>query len=218
MIQTLDPRPYIVRPGDTLTSIARQAGFTNPLDIYNNPANATLRSHRNNPNLIRPGDRIMIPPTPQMVRQVLQARLDALVALRQQMDALFQKLEAEADQNISKYRKVASAADIAAMLASLGVSLGQLTYKGFSAMRLSGEALEKANAELAKDSLHFAYDPLRDPVLKVTADKLGAHPGTVTLVGKATIEAFLNIQSPLLVGRGLGQFAVRFQLVSSRDD
>jgi hypothetical protein len=63
-------------------------------------------------------------------------------------------------------------------------------------MKLSGEALEKANTELARDSLKFAYDPLKDPALKFTADKLGAHSGIVALIGKATIEAFLNIQSP----------------------
>ena len=35
-MQALDPKPYTVRAGDTLTSIARQFGFLNWAEIYQN--------------------------------------------------------------------------------------------------------------------------------------------------------------------------------------
>lgn len=187
---------YTVRPGDTLTSIASRAGFENPMALYQDPANAALRRLRPSPNHIRPGDQILIPPSPAALRQTLQKRLSALTTLRQQSDSLYVQIESELDANIRKYRTVSERVDVAATIANIGVSLGQITIKGFAAMKLSGAALEEANHELAKDTLKFAYEPLRDPALKAGADALGAHPGTVTLFGKSAIEAFLNIQSP----------------------
>lgn len=89
-MQALDPRPYIVQQGDTVTSIAKQFGFANWADIYRSPANAAFRARRPNPDQIQAGDRIMIPAAPQIVRQVLQQRLNSLVALRSDTDGLYQ--------------------------------------------------------------------------------------------------------------------------------
>lgn len=54
------PTPYTVKPGDTLSAIARKHGMSWQ-DIYNHPDNADFRRKRPNPNLIYPGDVIMIP-------------------------------------------------------------------------------------------------------------------------------------------------------------
>ena len=59
-MQPLDSKPYIVKPGDTLASIAKQFGFTNWTDIYNSPANSSLRKIYPNPNQLRVGEKIMI--------------------------------------------------------------------------------------------------------------------------------------------------------------
>jgi hypothetical protein len=195
-MQSLDARPYTVRAGDTLASIARQAGFSNWEDIYNNPANAKFRLLRPNPNQLRPGDQIMIPPTPQMVCQVLQARLNSLIQLRQQSDALYQKIESELDADLRRYKNVASGADAIAAVAEVFSSLAGIAAKGWEAMKLSGPALDTANNEIAKQTLGFVADPLKDPALKFAASQLGAHDGTVWVVGKLSIEAMLNIQSP----------------------
>lgn len=63
-------------------------------------------------------------------------------------------------------------------------------------MKLSGAALGAANKELSKDALKLAADPLEDATLKLTAGKIGADPGVAWLVGKLTIDAWLNINSP----------------------
>lgn len=54
------PTPYTVKSGDTLSAIARKHGMTWQ-DIYNHPTNEAFRQKRPNPNLIQPGDVIMIP-------------------------------------------------------------------------------------------------------------------------------------------------------------
>jgi hypothetical protein len=52
---------YTVRPGDTLGKIAARYGFSNYREIYDHPANAAFKAKRPNPNLIFPGDVIVIP-------------------------------------------------------------------------------------------------------------------------------------------------------------
>lgn len=52
---------YIVRTGDYLSKIAVEHGFTDWHVIYNHPDNAEFRRLRPNPNLIYPGDHLVIP-------------------------------------------------------------------------------------------------------------------------------------------------------------
>ena len=53
--------PYTVKKGDSLSSIARTHGVRSWQELYNHPDNAAFRSKRPNPNLIYPGDVVMIP-------------------------------------------------------------------------------------------------------------------------------------------------------------
>jgi hypothetical protein len=52
---------YTVRPGDNLTKIARDHGFDSWRMLYDHPENAAFRGRRRDPNLIYPGDVIVIP-------------------------------------------------------------------------------------------------------------------------------------------------------------
>ncbi|HKU97778.1 MAG TPA: hypothetical protein VJR58_20985 [Vineibacter sp.] len=52
---------YIVKKGDNLTKIAHDHGFDDWRTIYNSPENAGFKAKRPDPNLIFPGDKIMIP-------------------------------------------------------------------------------------------------------------------------------------------------------------
>lgn len=51
---------YTVQPGDCICSIASKFGFSWQT-IWNLPANEPLRNRRNDPNVLRPGDRLIIP-------------------------------------------------------------------------------------------------------------------------------------------------------------
>lgn len=55
------PFPYTVRSGDNLSALARRFNVRSWQDIYNLPDNAEFRRRRPNPNLIFPGDVVMIP-------------------------------------------------------------------------------------------------------------------------------------------------------------
>jgi N-acetylmuramoyl-L-alanine amidase len=52
---------YIVRSGDYLSKIASEHGIADWRALYNHPDNAEFRQLRPNPNLIFPGDRLVIP-------------------------------------------------------------------------------------------------------------------------------------------------------------
>jgi hypothetical protein len=53
--------PYTVKKGDTLSSIARTNSMRSWQELYYHPDNAPFRLRRPNPNLIYPGDVVMIP-------------------------------------------------------------------------------------------------------------------------------------------------------------
>lgn len=52
---------YTVVPGDCLASIAERFGFGDPMLIYNDAANAALRRARPDPNVLLPGDQVVVP-------------------------------------------------------------------------------------------------------------------------------------------------------------
>lgn len=52
---------YPVKQGDTLYKIAKKYGFSDWRTIYNHADNAEFRKKRPNPNIIYPGDKIVIP-------------------------------------------------------------------------------------------------------------------------------------------------------------
>ncbi|MGK3988663.1 peptidoglycan-binding protein [Sorangium sp. So ce136] len=55
------PHQHIVRQGECLSSIAPKYGFADWRVIYNHPDNAEFKKRRPNPNLIYPGDVLVIP-------------------------------------------------------------------------------------------------------------------------------------------------------------
>ena len=52
---------HSVMPGECLESIAHHYGFTDPRLIYDHPGNAALRRARPDPNVLLPGDEVVIP-------------------------------------------------------------------------------------------------------------------------------------------------------------
>lgn len=55
------PRIHCVSQGECLSSIAARFGFANWRTIYDDSGNAALRQKRPNPNVLFPGDEVMIP-------------------------------------------------------------------------------------------------------------------------------------------------------------
>ncbi|MBK8258106.1 MAG: peptidoglycan-binding protein [Polyangiaceae bacterium] len=63
------PVLYTVIPGDYLAKIAAQFGFLDGATIWNDPANASLRQIRPNPEVLLPGDRVTIPDKERRVEE-----------------------------------------------------------------------------------------------------------------------------------------------------
>lgn len=55
------PKTHTVAQGETLTRIARQYKYSSWKKIYEHPDNAEFRTLRENPDIIFPGDKIIIP-------------------------------------------------------------------------------------------------------------------------------------------------------------
>jgi N-acetylmuramoyl-L-alanine amidase len=55
------PVDHIVQQGEHLTQIAHKHGFSNIDPIWNAPENAQLKKERGNPNVLHPGDKVVIP-------------------------------------------------------------------------------------------------------------------------------------------------------------
>ncbi|MFO0648021.1 MAG: LysM domain-containing protein [Polyangiales bacterium] len=52
---------HVVKPGECFSLIARRYGYADYRALYDHPANADLREKRPNPNVIHPGDEVVIP-------------------------------------------------------------------------------------------------------------------------------------------------------------
>lgn len=55
---------HVVKSGETLSGIAKKFGLKSWQELYNHPSNSAFRAKRPNPNLIYPGDQVLIPGKP----------------------------------------------------------------------------------------------------------------------------------------------------------
>lgn len=62
---------YIVKRGDNLSRIARNHGLKGWKKLWEDPKNEPLRNKRKDPNILRPGDEVMVPG--KSVQEVLRA-------------------------------------------------------------------------------------------------------------------------------------------------
>jgi hypothetical protein len=55
------PRVHVVAQGDCMSSLAKRYGFRSYKTIYDDADNADLKQKRSDPNILFPGDRVVIP-------------------------------------------------------------------------------------------------------------------------------------------------------------
>jgi len=89
----------VVKSGDNLNAIAKANGYRDWQVIYGSQCNARLRALRPNPNLIKPGDTVLLPPRAADIRATLQKRLERLRAARSDAEQLFSAIERELDSD-----------------------------------------------------------------------------------------------------------------------
>lgn len=192
---------YSVKSGDNLDAIAKAHGYRDWQVIYKSKCNARLRALRPNPNLIKPGDLVALPPRAADIRATLQKRLERLRAARVEAEQLFDSLDRELDADFRKVETTGTTVDAAADVLKVLVGLSKLCWKGYKTLEMGAEELTKANKELAKEALDMAKDPLETLVLKTFAGQLD-QPQTVQLMNSVwlfsstVVRAWLDITSP----------------------
>jgi len=76
------PTLHTVTPGECLSSIAARHGFADWRIVYDHPDNAALRQLRPNPNVLLPGDAVVIPDKRQRSEACATDRVHRFVAAR----------------------------------------------------------------------------------------------------------------------------------------
>ena len=188
--------PHVVRPGETLSKIAQRYGIHDWRALYDAPWNAGLRRKRPDPNSVRPGDVVNIPPRPVETALVLQQRLATLQQLRKESVATFDKLTQEVESQGDKVGRVGKTVDATAEVSQIFVALGSLVKEGFEAMHLTGKALDEANTKLAKSAVKEAYKPVAEKPAEAWAEHQTPDDGLLWGFGKVLLQSWFDMQKP----------------------
>jgi hypothetical protein len=200
-ISSLQSKTYLVRSGDNLDLIARTNGYRDWQVIYKSKCNERLRVVRPNPNLIKAGDLVMLPPRAADIREALQTRLDRLRSLRTATDSLFAQMQRELDDEFKEVERAGTSVDVANDVLNIFKGLSKMCWKGYKTLEMGAEDLSKANKELAKDALDMPKEQLETIALKTFADQQD-QPQTVQLMNSVwlfsavVVRSWLDINSP----------------------
>ncbi len=109
---------HFVKSGDTLQSIAKSYQFSDWKIIYTHPLNENFRKLRPNPNLIFPGDKIVIPSNPLMIANQLRQQVQRLEIIKQDSITLFNEMEKGLQNEFNKVESFSKRIDFAADIAT----------------------------------------------------------------------------------------------------
>jgi phage tail protein X len=200
-IPMLDPKPHVVRRGDSLDAIAKAAGYRDWQVVYKSKCNSKLRAARPNPNLIQPGDIVMLPPRGADIRAALQARLERLKKVRQETVALFDSIKRQLESDFNKVESTGNAVDGAATVLNILRSVTKLCWKGYETLEMGAADLLKANKELAKEALELPKGVFDELTLKTFGDQLNDEKtvklmNSVWMFSATVVRSWLDINSP----------------------
>jgi N-acetylmuramoyl-L-alanine amidase len=82
------PKQHVVVQGECLSSIARDFGFSSFRALYDDPLNEELRKKRPNPNVLFPGDVVMIPDKGANVADLATGQKHRIVVKRSEVPRL----------------------------------------------------------------------------------------------------------------------------------
>lgn len=187
---------HTVRPGENLSAIAKRYQLPGWQSLYFADINAQFRLANPDPDLIRPGSLISIPPNRTELRQQLQARLVRLKDLRVEVDVMFREQEQTLRGDLRNVKSTANRVDTTATIVTLLTSLTQLSIKAAGIVKLEGESLKQANRKFAKD---FAVDRAKN-MRDLTAQSFAAAKAETTsmswILAKTIAQSWCDMTSP----------------------
>jgi hypothetical protein len=190
----LQPLQHIVARGENLSEIARKYGLPSWQSIYNAPCNTQLRASSPNPNKIKFGEKILIPPK---AVDLARARLDRLNFIRAENDKSFKEILQEWEREYQKTKAKSKNLDAIADILLLFKDLTGLSKKAYDVMKLEGEALEVASNAFAKA---FAKDnaiKMAETITKASNfTEVTGKESTTILVVKVVVQSWFDMTSP----------------------
>ncbi|MBM1691581.1 LysM peptidoglycan-binding domain-containing protein [Sulfitobacter geojensis] len=200
---------HIVKKGESLDKIAKSYGIINFKKIYEDKVNAKFRKTRPNPNLIQPGDKIIIPnyaltadkrKTLGALINTIETRIKGNQALRADLMKTTKELGGEIQTYQRKFKKTAQATDAAATVLTLFISLGKIVSKGAKMAKMSASEVAKANKEILKEVVDMKTTAL-EPALQAGAQSMAKQSNQVVMVLGVGLDSFFNLTSPSFWGK-----------------
>jgi LysM domain len=190
------PETYVVKKGNTLSKIAKQYDFSDWKDIWNDKLNRELVSTRKKPELIQPGDKIVIPPNPKVEAELerLQLVLERLRKVREECEKGYDDLEEDLEKQYEDLQSFGEKLDFVGTVATAFVGAAFAVkdlVKGAVKVAVK-EAVKEAGKKAAVDlALDFAKPSfLADQFVKLTSgeDSKTAHKKAIKLVQKTKFQ------------------------------
>jgi hypothetical protein len=201
--------PHKVKPGETLSIIARQFGVDSWSTIYYHKNNFELRKKRPNPNQIRPNDVVLVPVDLPDLRKVLKARLQRLLELQKDLEETHKKQKDEVKKAFSAAVNTGLLVDLGAVLVTGMAGIAKLIKAARPRLAATGTAIAKANEELMKSAMKsrggfawpfqfgsYTFQDLAAMTATKATNELTGNDGLVWPVTRIVLESYLDLASP----------------------
>lgn len=191
----LFPKRYVVKPNDNLSNIAKKFGYSSWKTIYFSKFNSDLRRLRPDPDKILPKDNISLPPNAQ---DVVSALMRSNTILQQTKQDFIKDTESEMiglKQELVKLKNISNEIDAVKDVIFIVKDLSKIVFKGIKAVKLSGKDLKKMNDELAKDTIDFSYNSIKEKGLEIYSEA-DLDKNIVTVTSQIIVGYYVNMTSP----------------------
>ena len=210
-----------LKPGENLSRIASKHGLKNWKGIWDAKGNSKLKSKRKKPELLQPGDILVIPPSPEMLKRAQSnhakalkahvARIDERIATaRRAMDMLTkyrQSVAKDLDEIPKLLKKMyqeadawATGVDVAAGVITPLVGAARLAKVAHRAAREAGEELAKLNKAQLRDAFKDLGKKKADAIGRILSEGAKGTESEALAAGKIAIDSFFKMTSPSFWG------------------
>lgn len=200
---------HTVKKGENLNKIARGYGLKSFKVIYDDPVNAKFRKTRGNPDLIVPGDQIIIPNfalTPDKRRSLkvlistIEARIKRQQANKKSLQDTSRKMISEVRKIQGDFKRTSDGVDAAATVLTLLVSLAKITQVGLKTSKMTAQEVAKANKEVLKELGDMHMEAV-EPALQAGAQSMTQSTSKTVAVLGVIADSFFNMSSPSFWGK-----------------
>jgi hypothetical protein len=194
-------KTYVVKPSDSLSTIAQKFGIRDWKVIYYAACNEPLRSKRKNPNLLQPGDPVVIPLQLSDLRSYNEQRLRQLLSIRADLNRIYDEQLKDLESAFNKAQRTANAVDTVKTFIDIGSDVTSAAKVAEMTIGKKGKVLKALNEEFLKKAEEVYKDVynagVRDPMLEAAVkDRQAAKDGVLWAIGRIAVETLLKYDTP----------------------